>query len=394
MSKISTYLWPGKVHLGFGSANLAAQEVSLLGEKSVFVLVDPGVRQAGLLDRVLESLQASDIQVTVYDQVVPNPDMASVHAAADALRDAHSDVLIGMGGGSALDTAKAVMLLVGGPSSATIDEYSTALGDEKRPYPAPQDMLPYIAIPTTAGTGAEVTPWAVITRNDNEMKFGVGDATTIPNSALVDPALTMTLPSHLTASTGMDALSHLIEAYVSTNNNPMLDPLILHGIELIGRSLRTAVSRSDNKQARLGMMEASLLGGVAIGSNWLGACHSLAHPLSGLAGVHHGLACGIMLPHQMAYSLMGALERYAHIAIALDDAWTGDEPLRELAFGAVTAVSQLLSDTGLPTCLSDAGVSESLLPELAKAAYADLNWWTNPREVSEQAMAEMYRAAI
>ncbi len=394
MSNISTYLWPGKVHLGFGSANLAAQEVALLGEKSVFVIVDPGVRQAGLLDGVLQGLQAADVEVTVYDQVVPNPDMDSVHAAANALRDAKSDVLIGMGGGSALDTAKAVKLLVGGPPSAAIDEYATARGDEKRPYPARQDMPPYIAIPTTAGTGAEVTPWAVITRNDNGMKFGVGDVSTIPEVALVDPELTLTLPPHLTAATGMDALSHLIEAYVSTNNNPILDPLILHGIELIGRSLRTAVSRGDNKQARHDMMEASLLGGVAISSNWLGACHSLAHPLSGLAGVHHGLACGIMLPHQMAYSLMGALGRYADIALALDDLWTGDESVREMAFGAVTAVSQLLSDTGLPTCLSEAGVSEDLLPQLAKAAYADLNWWTNPREVNEQAMADMYRAAM
>ena len=141
-------------------------------------------------------------------------------------------------------------------------------------------------------------------------------------------------------------------------------------------------------------MQASLVGGIAISSNWLGACHSLAHPLSGLANVHHGLACGIMLPHQMAYSLIGALDRYADIAEALDEGWYAADSVRDKALGAVTAVSELLEDIGLPTSLSAVGVNAELIPVLAKAAYADLNWWTNPREVNEEAMLSMCQAAL
>ncbi len=390
----ATYLWPGTVHFGEGVAQLVGQEATARQAKSAFIVVDPGVLKAGLLDVVLDSLYAAKMVFTIHDKVVSNPDIVFVDEAAKAFRAAKADVLIGMGGGSALDTAKAVKLMVGGPASVTVWDYANALGDERRPYPPAHKMPPYIAIPTTAGTGAEVTPWAVITRNDDERKFGVGDAATIPDVALVDPVLTMTLPAHLTAATGMDALSHLIEAYVSTNHNPILDPMILYGIELVGQSLRTAVARSDNLTAREEMAQASLIGGIAISSKWLGACHSLAHPLSGLAGVHHGLACGIMLPHQMQYSLMGALERYADVAVALDDGWLAVDSVREQALGAVTAVSELLADIGLPTRLSKVGVSEDLIPTLAQAAFQDLNWWTNPRDVTEKAMAEMYQAAL
>jgi alcohol dehydrogenase len=255
-------------------------------------------------------------------------------------------------------------------------------------------MPPCIAIPTTGGTGAEATPWAVITRHEDGMKFWVGDEGTIPDVALVDPGLSVTLPSHLTAATGMDALSHLVEAYVSTRSNPLLDPLILHGIELIGRSLRTAVAQGRQHEARSDMMQASLIGGMAICSKLLGACHSLAHPLSGLAELHHGLACGIMLPHQMSYSLIGAMGRYGDIAVALDDVWLQEMSVRERAMGSVTAVAELMHDIGLPTRLSELGVNEELIPALAKAAYKDQNWRTNPREVSEEALADLYTAAL
>jgi len=394
MNTPSTYLWPGTVHFGFGIAQAAANEAAALGATSVFIIVDPGVLRAGVLESVLADLSDSNLDVTMYDGVVPNPDVPSVHAAVRAFREADAEVLIGIGGGSALDTAKAVKLMAGGPPQATIWEYANALGEEKRPYPARHQMPPFIAIPTTAGTGAEVTPWAVITHPEDDRKFGVGDATTFPDVALVDPGLTLALPPPLTAATGMDALSHLVEAYVSTNHNPILDPMILAGIALVGTHLRPAVARGDNLVAREGMMQASLMGGIAISSKWLGACHSLAHPLSGLAGVHHGLACGLMLPHQMQYSLTGALARYAEVAAALDARWQHVDSVRERALGAVKAVTELLTDIGLPTRLSQVGVNEDLIPALAQAAINDLNWWTNPREVSEAAMTAMYTAAL
>ncbi len=394
MAQLSTYLWPGKIQFGAGASRLLVEEATALAAKSLFIMVDPGVRQAGLLEDISAATSQAALDTIVYDEIVPNPDIACINDAVAAFRESGAGLLVGCGGGSALDAAKAVKLMVGGPPEASIEEYANALGTDKRPYPRRHEMPPYIAMPTTAGTGAEVTPWAVITDAAGARKFGVGDDVTIPDIALVDPELTLTLPPHLTAATGMDALSHLVESYVSTNRNPLLDPLILTAIQQIGSNLRTAVARGDNLDARTEMMQASLVGGIAISSNWLGACHSLAHPLSGLADVHHGLACGIMLPHQMAYSLIGALDRYADIAEALDEGWFASDSVREKAFGAVTAVSELLEDIGLPTRLSAVGVKEELIPVLAKAAYADLNWWTNPREVNEEAMLAMCQAAL
>ncbi len=390
----STYYWPGTVHFGFGTAGLVAREAARREAKSAFIVVDPGVVKAGLLDVILDALYANKMIFTIFDKVKQNPDVESVNTAVKAFREAKADIIIGVGGGSTLDSAKAIKLMAAGPASATVWDYATLLRQERRPYPPPHKMPPYIAIPTTSGTGSEVTPWSVITRNEDNLKFWVGDDTTIPDVALLDPGLTLTLPPQLTAATGMDALAHLIEAYVSTRSQPLLDPLILSGIELVGSCLRTAVAQSKNREARSGMMQASLIGGIAISSKLMGACHSLAHPLSGLADVHHGLACGIMLPHQMNYSLVGAMARYAQIAAALDEAWREGMPVRERALGSAIAVSQLMQDIGLPSRLSQVGVKKSLIPALAKAAYADLNWLTNPREINEEGMAALYNAAM
>ena len=389
----STYLWPGQTHFGFGSAALAGEVAQSLGAGRVFVLADPGIAAVGLLEPITTSLTACGLDYMIYDEVVPNPDIASVNGAVSALRESQAHVLIGVGGGSGLDTAKAVKIAAGGSPEATIWEYAALFGEGKRPLPHRNQMIPFIAIPTTAGTGAEATPWAVITNEEKGIKFGVGSWPSTPEAALVDPELTLSLPPYLTAATGMDALSHLIEAYVSTNHNPLLDPMILYGIEMVGRSLRTAVVRGSDREARRDMLEASLIGGIAISSKWLGAGHSLAHPLSSLAGVHHGLACAIMLPHQMQYSLVGTVERYAAVAGALDAGSGSKGSVREQAAGAITAVRQLMNDIDCPMRLRDVGVKRDLIPALAQAAYIDLNWWTNPRQVDEAVMAKLYQEA-
>lgn len=390
----STYFWPGTVHFGFGTAKLVAEEAAARNAKSAFIVVDPGVMKAGLLDVVLDELYAAKMVFTIHDKVISNPDTEAVTTAAKAFREADADVIIGIGGGSALDTAKAVKLMVSGSPSATVWDYANRLGDVRRPYPPRHNMPPLIAIPTTAGTGSEVTPWAVITRPDDKMKFTIGDHTTIPDVALVDPALSLTLPSHLTAATGIDTLTHLIEAYVSSKNNPILDPMILFGISLVSRSLRTAVARGDHEQARSDMLQASLIGGIAISSKLVGACHALAHPLSGLGNIHHGLACALMLPHQMQYSLIGTLEKYADIAVALDDHWLTVDSVRERAQGSVTAVTELITDIGLPRTLTEVNITREMVPTLAKAACADNTWRTNPRTVAEKAFRDLYLTAL
>ena len=391
MSSPSYYIWPGQVYFGFGAAGRVGAEARAEGARHVFVLADPGVVKAGLIEPVLASLVAAGVSHTLYDQVEPNPSTTSVDAAVSAFRESAADLIVGIGGGSGLDTAKAVRMVAGGPPEGRVAEYAYRMGDKARPHP--KALPPYIAIPTTAGTGAEVTPWAVITDAADKFKFGVGGPRSVPTMAIIDPELMLTLPAFLTAATGMDALTHCIEAYVSTNDNPVLDPMILHGIELAGRALPAAVARGDNRAARYDMAQVAYIGGVAISSKWLGACHSLAHQLSGFANVQHGLANSIMLPHQMAYSLLGAYERYARVGAALGVPAEGS--LRQSAERAVEAVRQLAIDAGLPTRLRDVGVTEAMIKPMAKLSYTvDLNWWTNPRSVNEDAMEALYRAAF
>ncbi len=391
---ISTYIWPGQVHFGFGAVERVAEEVKAYCGNHIFIIADPGVVAAGLVECVTAPLKTADLSVEVYDQVVANPDCHSVDATVEAFRASGADLIIGLGGGSGLDTAKAVRLVVGGPTEGCILEYSPFLEDERRPAPLSKNMPPLIAIPTTAGTGSEVTPWALIVDNEGQCKFGAGGTpAAVPTVALVDPHLTLGLPPPITAATGVDALSHCIEAYVSTNDNPILDPMILYGIELIGRSLRTAVSHGENHEARHDIMQAALIGGLAITSKWLGACHSLAHPLSSLAGIQHGVANAIMLPHQMDFSLIGALDRYARIGQALERSFPTIGTIRQQAEKAVEAVSQLVVDTGLPTHLKEVGVTREMIPNLADGAIHDPNWSSNPRTVTRADLEQLYLKA-
>jgi len=392
---IFTTILPRQVEFGFGAVERVGEAVNTLGAKSVFIVADPGVITAGLVEPIAASLKAAKLSYVVYDKVVPNPDTQSVDAAVGVFADSSADLIIGIGGGSGLDTAKAVSLVAGGPPQGCVAEYSSFLDEASRPIPATKNLPPVIAIPTTAGTGSEVTPWAIITDTGAKCKFGVGGGSaTVPSVALVDPELTLTLPPFLTAATGMDALSHCIEAYVSTNENPMLDPMILYGIELIGRSLRLAVAQGENHDARRDVMLGSLIGGIGITSKWLGACHALAHPLSSLAGIQHGIANALMLPHQMAYSLPAALDRYARIAGVLNTPKAVGGTVRQQAEQAVEAVRKLAGDIGLPDHLRDVGVTPEMIPELAAGAYRDRNWPSNPRSVSQEVMEQLYRQAL
>jgi alcohol dehydrogenase len=386
---------PGQVHFGFGAVGLLAEELKAMQAQHVFIVADPGVIAAGLIEAVADRLKTADWPYTVYDKVNPNPDTESIDLAVEAFRASHADVIVGIGGGSGLDTAKAVRLVAGGPKEGCVVEYSPFLDEDKRPTPLTKDMPPVIAIPTTAGTGSEATPWALITDKTAKRKFGVGGGhATVPTIALVDPELTLSVPPLLTAATGMDALSHCIEAYVSTRENPMLDPIILYGVELLGRSLRTAVEQGTHRTARHDVMLGSLIGGLGITSKWLGACHALSHPLSAMADVQHGVANALMLPHQMTYSLNGALNRYARIGEALNATYPLTGTIQHKAERAVEVVRQLVVDTGLPTHLKDVGITMEIIPELAAGAWKDENWVTNPRSTNQTDLEQLYRQAF
>ncbi len=392
---MQTYLFPGQVVIGTGAVTTVAAQVKALGGRHAFVIADPGILAAGLLEPVIQSFRQAGLAYTVDNGVVPNPDTESVDRMVSVFRRSGADLILGVGGGSALDTAKAVRLAAGGPVEAGIWDYAYLHGDKARPAPPAEACPRLMAVPTTAGTGAEATPWAVLTHRQRRHKYGVGADRLIPDMALLDPELTVGMPAWLTAATGVDALSHLIEAYVSTRRHPLLDPLILHGIALIGRHLRTAVWQGQDREARQAMMTAALLGGIVITANWLGACHSLAHQLSSFADVHHGVAVALMLPHQMAFSLSAALERYADIGQALEPQRRPANTLSRRAAHAVAAVRRLIGDIGLPTSLRQAGVDENLIPVMATSAYQnDLNWTTNPRPVTRDDLEQLYRRAL
>jgi alcohol dehydrogenase class IV len=386
----SHYIFPDQVFAGFDSVAQTGPALKQDGIRHAFLIADPGVVRAGLHSALLASLASAGVAHTLYAHVIPNPDTASVDTAVGAYRSSDADAVVAIGGGSALDTGKAVRMVVAGPVEGRVRDYAYKMGDAALPHP--RRLPTFAAIPTTAGTGAEVTPWAVITDPADKTKFGVGGPRSVPDIAIVDPALMLTLPAALTASTGMDALTHLIEAYVSTNHNPLLDPMILDAIGMVTRNLPIAVARGDNRAAREGMAQAALAGGIAISSKWLGACHSVAHQLSGFANVPHGLANAIMLPHVMRYNLPGAVERFANVDHAMGGPQNGD--LRMRAESAIARVEQLNRDIGLPSRLQDAGVQRDVIPEMAKMAYTvDLNWWTNPRSVDQQVMEQLYLAA-
>lgn len=380
---MQTILWPGVTIFGAGALAHLAEQVGELGKKHLFVLIDPGVGRISA--DITSALNGTNIQTTTFDDVIGNPDAKHVDAAYAAYQACGADCIVGVGGGSALDMAKGVRILAGSPDGVSVAAYLSTLGDQRRPNPKLSEMPPMIAIPTTSGTGSEVTPWGVVTDKKTQQKAGIG-TNLIPNVALLDPHLTVSLPAHLTAATGMDALSHLIEAYVSTNAQKLLDPLILQGIALIGQHLRTAVAEPENLEARAAMLEASMLGGVALSSNWLGAAHSLAHQLSTFCDIHHGLACSLMLPPQMRFSHDYAAERYAEVAYALAGEQDGTK--------AGDLVEQLAKDINLPIRLSDCGVQEEQIGTLAEFAFKDLNWWTNPIQPTEAQLEEMYRAAF
>lgn len=388
----AVYLWPGQTHFGAGVSARAGSEAAALGATHALLLADPGVLP--LAQPIIDALVGAGLTYTLYSEVAPNPSVESVDRAAAACRVHGCDVIVALGGGSAIDTAKGVRMLAGAPGASIFD--FSFLRPDPRPTPAAHTMPPLIAIPTTAGTGAEVTPWGVITHTASKRKFGIGGPSVTPTVALVDPALTHGLPQTLTAATGADALSHLVEAYVSTNEAPLLDGMILHGIELIGRSLVRATHDGRDAAARADVMLGALIGGIAISTRWLGACHSLAHPLSGIAGVPHGVANAILLPHvvdfnaERAPATAATRARYARVAAALGAA--GNDPSGAPSAG--DAIRTLFAATGaLPKSLSAAGVHADQLPALAAAAMQDLNHTTNPCPCREPDMAAIYQAA-
>jgi len=372
---------PTRLVHGPGAVASLADECRALGITKPMLVTDPGVAAAGLVDRVLPHLNG----VVVFDEVRPNPDIELVDRAAGVYRENGCDGLVGLGGGSSLDTAKSIGVVARHGGSIADYEWGRDPIEERIP--------PLVAIPTTAGTGSEVTLWAVITDHERQLKFNVGGTPLIgAHVALIDPELMLGLPPAVTAATGMDALSHAIECFTCDYHQPFNDAVALHAIELVGRWLRRAVEDGTDLEARTHMAHAATLGGMAYGTESAGAAHAMSQSAGGVHDCPHGALTARVLGPVCAYNVPAAPERYARIAQALGIETSGMDVV-EAARAGVEEVSRLTDDVGIPT-MEELGFSEDEIPMLARIAFEDPQTQGNAREVDVPAYEEIYRAAF
>jgi alcohol dehydrogenase class IV len=371
---------PPRVLLGDDALTQLAAALPRLGTK-VLVVTDPGVKAAGLLDQVTAAL-ATSVPVTVFAEVAGNPDVDTVDAAAAAGKEFGADIVLGLGGGSSLDVAKSVAILA--TNGGSISDYEGVDRFATRP-------LPVIAVPTTVGSGSEVTKGAVITDTRTKVKMVIVSDLMFPTIAVLAPSLVASLPGRIAATTGMDALTHAIEAYVAKGANPITDVINIGAIELIGRSIVKATQ--GDPDALYDMLVASCMAGIGFHDAGLGAVHALANTLGGHFGVHHGTANALFLPYVIDFNLEAAPAKFARIAVALGEDVTGLDDLAA-ARRAAAAVHRLAEATGVPRKLADVGVPESAIETLAQDALVQADLPGNPRPCSLEDLTALYRAAL
>ena len=376
------YNCPTNVVAGHGALSSIYKEVTNLGCRRVLILTDPGVRKAGLADLVKNAL--ADFCVGIYDKIPPDPDLQSVDAAVDAARELKADGIVSVGGGSVIDTAKGVCVTLKNGGKAN---------DHLNFLVLTEPQTPHIAIPTTSGTGSEVTNVAVLTSKGAGRKLFIVDTRIMPNTAILDPRFTMTLPKELTVSTAMDAMTHAVEALTSIMSNQICDGQALHAIRLISENLPLVVADGKNEKARLNMQIAATMAGWAFTIAQVGLAHGMAHTAGTLYHVPHGAACGIVLPKVMRFNVDHAASKLALVAQTLGVNIKGMKE-REAALAAAEAIEDLMEKVGHPLRLRDVGVSEDGLMMCAFHAIADTADMFNARPVSDpMEVLEIYKQA-
>lgn len=380
MAKLSVWSFPTRIVFGAGAAGQTGAEAVRLGSKRALVVTDKGVVKAGLLAPIEVSLRASGVSISVFDDVLGNPIEKNVHDGVRAFRECGADLVVAVGGGSPLDVGKLVRL--GVFHHRPLAEYDDAIGGDAL---ITSNVPPMLALPTTAGTGSEVGRSGVVTLDANHRKTVIFSPHLMPNAALLDPELTRHLPAFLTAATGFDALTHNLEAYVAKGDHPLADGVALEGIRHVGRYLERAVKSGDDLEARGGMMKAAMMGAVAF-QKGLGACHSLAHPLSSEHDVHHGLANALCLPAVCAFNAEVAGARLAEVSVLLG----GEASAR----GCVEILKSLRTRIGLPEGLAVAGVPRGNVDKLADLAFQDACHVSNPRPCTQDDLRALYEASF
>lgn len=384
VAKIIEMTFAPKVVGGAGSIKQLPRELTALGVSRPLVVTDKGIIKVGLIDKVTSVLKDAQVPYVVFGDVETNPTTEAVESGLKLLKEHRCDGLVAVGGGSAIDTAKSIGVVA--QNGGSISEYEGF--DKFANYP-----LPLVAIPTTVGTGSEVTKGAVITDTKRHFKMVIASSKMYAKVALLDPTLLTSLPAFLTAATGMDALTHAIEAYISTGANPIADALNLKAISMIAGSLRQAVA-SGSVETMYQMQLASCIAGIGFHNVGLGLVHAMAHPVSGYYGVHHGVANAILLPRVMEYNLIACPERFADIAQAMGEETRG-LTMMEKASKAIEAVRKLSDDVGIPKGLRQVGVTdETRIEKMAEDTLLSVDLPTNPRRYDKKTIADLYRLSL
>jgi len=377
------YFMPPVSLMGAGSAKIAGEQVKNFGQKALIV-TDAFLAKSGMADEIAGYIKKAGLEVAIYGGAEPNPTDKNVHDGVKFLNDNKCDVIVSLGGGSAHDCAKGIGIVAS--NGGNIRDYE---GVDKMSKP----MMPLIAINTTAGTASEMTRFCIITNTDTHVKMAIVDWRCTPNVAINDPLLMMGKPPALTAATGMDALTHAVEAYVSTIATPVTDSAALMSIQLISGNLRNAVANGDNFEARDKMAYAEFLAGMAFNNASLGFVHAMAHQLGGLYNLPHGVCNAILLPHVERFNLIASPERFADIAEAMGENIEGLS-VREAAEVAIESIQILSEDIGIPSGLTELGVKESDLKLMAENAMKDATSLTNPRQATLEDIIQIYKNAL
>jgi alcohol dehydrogenase len=380
-----TITQPTQIHFGRKTILKLPQVIAQLGGQKPLVVVDPGLQKAGLDAKIIGPLDEAGLAHTIFNDVDPEPGLRLADKAAEIARSTGCDCVVGAGGGSAMDIAKAAAILLTNGGKAV--DY-LGLGKIKKAG------VPKIMIPTSAGTGAEVTFTAVFINEETGSKGGMNGDPLYPDAALLDPELTVSLPPNVTATTGLDALTHALEAYTSIQAHPVSEMYSLEAIDLICTNIRSAFADGRNLEAREAMLLGSLMGGKALAMAGVGLVHAMAYPLGGMFGIAHGMANAVLLPYVTEYNLIGNLQKHASLAHFFGFDVAG-MPLRDAAGLMVEGLFQLNFDLEIPASLTELNVPKDKIPEMADIALTVARpVENNPRQPTREDIIEIYNYAM
>ncbi|MHB9097939.1 MAG: iron-containing alcohol dehydrogenase [Syntrophales bacterium] len=364
--------------------NRLVEQIKAFKVSAIILITDKGVVGAGLLKEVVATLDQAKIKYAVFDEVEANPSTDTCMKAFQAAKSIGAGATVAVGGGSPMDVAKAVGILM--TNGGDLESY-------EGPNKFENQMLPMIGIPTTAGTGSELTPFVVITIRAKHYKMTIFSIKSLPQVALLDPTLLSTVPPQVAAACGMDALTHAVESFINLQASPVTDAYACEAMRLIGKYLRAYVANRENLTAAGTMMVASSLAGVSFGVARLGNVHAMAHPLGGFFDLPHGMANAILLPHVMRYNLLADSGKYRRIAELLGEDCSGLSD-REAARIAIDAVVELSRDIGIPKSLSEVGITEDLISSMSADVMKSGNILINPRHTTLRDIENLFKAAM